>query len=429
MRIYINKASDHVGEEVQIAGWLYNKRSSGKLQFLILRDGTGLMQSVVFQKGVSEETWAIAEEITQESSVIATGTVSEEPRSPGGYELQVTSLELIQKAEEYPISPKEHGIEFLMDNRHLWLRSKRQHAILRIRHEIIRSMRDYLDNRDFILVDPPIFTPNACEGTSTLFETEYFGTKAYLTQSGQLYEEAAAMAFGKVYSFGPTFRAEKSKTRRHLTEFWMLEPEVAFMDINGDMDLIEDFIVNVVARVLDKRGEEFKVLERDTSSLERVTKSFPRISYDEAAKILQDKGTGFVYGTDFGGTDETVIAEEFDRPVMIHSWPANIKAFYMKRDPNDTSKVLAVDVIAPEGHGEIVGGSQREDDLEELRKRLKENDLSESYFQWYLDLRRYGSVPHSGFGIGLERTVGWICGLSHVRETIPFPRMMHRLTP
>ena len=287
MRIYINKASDHVGEEVQIAGWLYNKRSSGKLQFLILRDGTGLMQSVVFQKGVSEETWAIAEEITQESSVIATGTVSEEPRSPGGYELQVTSLELIQKAEEYPISPKEHGIEFLMDNRHLWLRSKRQHAILRIRHEIIRSMRDYLDNRDFILVDPPIFTPNACEGTSTLFETEYFGTKAYLTQSGQLYEEAAAMAFGKVYSFGPTFRAEKSKTRRHLTEFWMLEPEVAFMDINGDMDLIEDFIVNVVARVLDKRGEEFKVLERDTSSLERVTKSFPRISYDEAAKILQ----------------------------------------------------------------------------------------------------------------------------------------------
>lgn len=429
MRIYINKASDHVGEEVQIAGWLYNKRSSGKLQFLILRDGTGLMQSVVFQKGVSEETWAIAEEITQESSVIATGTVSEEPRSPGGYELQVTSLELIQKAEEYPISPKEHGIEFLMDNRHLWLRSKRQHAILRIRHEIIRSMRDYLDNRDFILVDPPIFTPNACEGTSTLFETEYFGTKAYLTQSGQLYEEAAAMAFGKVYSFGPTFRAEKSKTRRHLTEFWMLEPEVAFMDINGDMDLIEDFIVNVVARVLDKRGEEFKVLERDTSSLERVTKSFPRISYDEAAKILQDKGTGFVYGTDFGGTDETVIAEEFDRPVMIHSWPANIKAFYMKRDPNDTSKVLAVDVIAPEGHGEIVGGSQREDDLEELRKRLKEHDLSESYFQWYLDLRRYGSVPHSGFGIGLERTVGWICGLSHVRETIPFPRMMHRLTP
>ena len=429
MIISINKASGYVGKEVQIAGWLYNKRSSGKLQFLILRDGSGLMQAVVFKKGVSEETWGIGEEITQESSVIATGTISEEPRSPGGFELQVPSLELVQKAEEYPISPKEHGIEFLMDNRHLWLRSKRQHAILRVRHQIIRAMRDYLDDRDFTLVDPPIFTPNACEGTSTLFETEYFGSKAYLTQSGQLYEEAAAMALGKVYSFGPTFRAEKSKTRRHLTEFWMLEPEVAYMDINGDMDLIEDFMVEVVARVLDKCGEELKVLERDTSTLEKVTKSFPRISYDEAAKILQDKGTGFEYGSDFGGTDETVIAESFDRPVMIHSWPADIKAFYMKRDPNDNSKVLAVDVIAPEGHGELVGGSQREDNLDELRKRIKEHDLSEKHFEWYLDLRRYGSVPHSGFGIGLERTVGWICGLKHVRESIPFPRMMHRLTP
>ncbi len=429
MKVFISKASGHVGEEVQIAGWLYNKRSSGKLQFLIMRDGSGLMQAVVFKKGVSEETWQIAEEITQESSVIATGTISEEPRSPGGYELQVKSLELVQKAEEYPITPKEHGVEFLMDKRHLWLRSKRQHAIIRIRHEIIRAMRDYLDTRDFILVDPPIFTPNACEGTSTLFETEYFGTKAYLTQSGQLYEEAAAMSFGKVYSFGPTFRAEKSKTRRHLTEFWMLEPEVAYMDINEDMDLIEDFIVEVVGRVLDKRGEELKVLERDTSLLEKIIKPFPRISYDEAAKILQDKGTGFEYGSDLGGTDETVIAEDHDRPVMIHTWPADVKAFYMKRDPGDNSKVLAVDVIATEGHGEIVGGSQREDDLEELKKRLKEHDLPEKFFEWYLDLRRYGSVPHSGFGLGLERMVGWVCGLKHIRESIPFPRLMHRLTP
>ena len=429
MKVFISKASGHVGEEVQIAGWLYNKRSSGKLQFLIMRDGSGLMQAVVFKKGVSEETWQIAEEITQESSVIATGTISEEPRSPGGYELQVKSLELVQKAEEYPITPKEHGVEFLMDKRHLWLRSKRQHAIIRIRHEIIRAMRDYLDTRDFILVDPPIFTPNACEGTSTLFETEYFGTKAYLTQSGQLYEEAAAMSFGKVYSFGPTFRAEKSKTRRHLTEFWMLEPEVAYMDINEDMDLIEDFIVEVVGRVLDKRGEELKVLERDTSLLEKIIKPFPRISYDEAAKILQDKGTGFEYGSDLGGTDETVIAEDHDRPVMIHTWPADVKAFYMKRDPGDNSKVLAVDVIATEGHGEIVGGSQRKDDLEELKKRLKEHDLPEKFFEWYLDLRRYGSVPHSGFGLGLERMVGWVCGLKHIRESIPFPRLMHRLTP
>jgi len=387
------------------------------------------MQAVVFKKGVSEETWKIADELTQESSLIATGIISEESRSPGGYELQVKSLELVGKAEEYPITPKEHGIEFLMDRRHLWLRSKKQHAILRIRHEIIRAMRDYLDSRDFILIDPPIFTPNACEGTSTLFETEYFGSKAFLTQSGQLYEEAACMAFGKVYSFGPTFRAEKSKTRRHLTEFWMLEPEVAFLDLDGDMDLIEDFLVEVVARILDKRQEDLKVIERDISILEAIVKPFPRITYDEAAKILQEKGTGFEYGADLGGTDETVIAENSDRPVMIHHWPAEVKAFYMKRDPDDNSKALGVDVIAPEGHGEIVGGSQREDDLDELIKRIKEHDLPQKFFEWYLDLRRYGTVPHAGFGLGLERTVGWICGLKHIRETIPFPRMMYRLEP
>lgn len=429
MRIYIDEASKHSGEEVEIAGWLYNKRSSGKLRFLIVRDGTGLIQTVVFKKSVDEESWKIADEVSQESSVIITGTISEEPRSPGGFEMQVTKLQLIGTAHDYPITPKEHGIEFLMDRRHLWLRSKRQHAILRIRHETIRAMRGYLDSRGFINIDPPIFTPNACEGTSTLFETEYFGTKAYLTQSGQLYEEAAAMSFGKVYSFGPTFRAEKSKTRRHLTEFWMLEPEVAFMDLDGNMDLIEDFLVEVVGRVMETRAEELKVLERDISMLEKITKPFPRITYDEAARILTEKGADFKYGADLGGTDETLIADHFNAPVMIHRWPAEVKAFYMKRDPEDDSKVLGVDVIAPEGHGEIVGGSQREDDLDILIKRLKEHELPQEYFEWYLDLRRYGSVPHSGFGLGLERTVGWICGSHHIRETIPFPRMMHRLQP
>ncbi len=429
MRTYIEKASEHVGSEVEIAGWLYNKRSSGKLQFLIVRDGTGLMQLVVFKKNVSEETWNIASELTQESSFIATGEINAEARSVGGHEMQVKELTLVGKAEEYPITPKEHGVEFLMDHRHLWLRSAKQHAILRIRHEVIRSIHDYLDDHGFIQVDPPIFTPNACEGTSTLFETEYFGSKAYLTQSGQLYEEAAAMALGKVYSFGPTFRAEKSKTRRHLTEFWMLEPEVAFMDLDGDMDLIEDILVYVVGRVLDKRQAELATLERDLTKLSNVKKPFPRITYDEAAKILIEKGTGFEYGTDLGGTDETVVAEQFDQPVMIHSWPAEIKAFYMKRDPQDDSKALGVDVIAPEGHGEIVGGSQREDNLDVLIERLKEHDLPREHFEWYLDLRRYGTVPHSGFGLGLERTVGWICGTHHVRETIPFPRMMYRLAP
>jgi asparaginyl-tRNA synthetase len=429
MRIYINKAADHVDTEVQVAGWLYNKRSSGKLRFLIVRDGTGYMQAVVFKKSVSEESWAVADDLTQESSLIVTGTIAAEPRSPGGYEMQVTNVELVGKAEAYPISPKEHGTEFLMDHRHLWLRSKRQHAILRVRHELIKQMRDYFDSRDYVLIDPPIFTSNAAEGTSTLFETEYFGTKAYLTQSGQLYEEAACRAFGKTYSFGPTFRAEKSKTRRHLTEFWMLEPEVAFMELDGLMDLTEDFLVEVIGRVLEIRAEELKILEHDLTSLEDIQKPFPRITYDDAAALLKEKGLDFEYGSDFGGTDETIIGDSFERPVMIHTWPAEVKAFYMKRAPGDYGKALGMDLIAPGGYGEIVGGSQREDSLEEMQKRLKEHDLPEKAFEWYLDLRRYGSVPSSGFGLGLERTVGWVCGLKHVRETIPFPRMMHRLEP
>ena len=429
MRIYIEEAINHVGEEVEIAGWLYNKRSSGKLHFLILRDGTGLMQAVVSKMDVSEDAFKTSAELTQECSLIVTGKVSEEPRSPGGYELHVTDVKLVGRSEDYPITPKDHGTEFLLDRRHLWLRSSRQHAILKIRSETIAAMRDYLNSRSFVNLDTPIFTPNACEGTSDLFETEYFGSPAYLAQSGQLYNEAAIMSFGKVYCFGPTFRAEKSKTRRHLTEFWMLEPEVAWLDHDGNMDLMEDFIVDVIARVLDTSAEELKVLERDVAKLEAVKKPFPRITYDDAAKILKEGGTDFVYGSDFGGTHETILGDQSDRPVMIHKWPADIKAFYMKRDPDDYSKALAVDMIAPEGHGEIIGGSQREDDFDEIEKRLKEHNLPRKYFEWYLDLRRYGSVPHSGFGLGLERTVGWICGTKHIRETILFPRMMHRLEP
>jgi asparaginyl-tRNA synthetase len=428
-KIYISDAKDHVGKEVRIHGWLYNKRSSGKLWFLLLRDGTGLMQAVFFKGSVSEDVFAKCEEVTQESSVIVAGTISEDKRSPGGYELQASHVEILQLAEDYPISPKEHGTSFLMDHRHLWLRSSRQHAILRVRHEIIRACRDFFDGRGFTLLDAPVFTPNACEGTSTLFETDYFGAKAYLTQSGQLYMEAGAMAFGKVYCFGPTFRAEKSKTRRHLTEFWMIEPEVAYMDLDGDMDLAEDFLVFVVERVLQNRAEELKTLERNTEKLEKVKKPFPRIEYDEAVKILKDNQVEFEVGNDFGGTDETVISDAFDRPVMVHRYPANIKAFYMKSDPERSDRALCVDVLAPEGYGEIIGGGQREDDLGVLERKLQEHELPREAFEWYLDLRKYGTVPHAGFGLGIERTVSWLCGLSHVRETIPFPRLMHRLTP
>lgn len=428
--VYINELSKHVGETVTLKGWLYNKRSSGKVKFLILRDGTGYLQCIVFKGNVIEETFELADKISQETSFEVTGKVKEEPRAIGGYELDVTDLKVIGWAHNYPITPKEHGIEFLIDHRHLWVRSKRQVAILKIRHRIIKAIRDFFDERGFTLFDPPIITPNASEGTSTLFEMEYFDLgKAYLTQSGQLYAEAGAMALSKVYTFGPTFRAEKSKTRRHLTEFWMVEPEMAFYDLNDDMDLAEEFLEYIVQTVLEEKAEELKILERDLTFLEKVKRPFPRVSYSEAVEILKKNNVDFEWGDDFGAPDETIISEQFDKPVMIHRYPAEVKAFYMKRDPEDERLALAVDVLAPEGYGEIIGGSQREDDFDILLQRIKEHNLPQEYFEWYLDLRRYGSVPHSGFGLGLERTVAWICGLEHIRETIPFPRMIYRNTP
>ena len=429
-KVFINKLKDFVGQEVTLQGWLFNKRSSGKIRFVILRDGTGYVQCVFFKGNVSEEIFELADKIGQESSIIVTGKVKEDARQVGGVEIDATGLIVIQDAKDYPITPKEHGPEFLLDNRHLWLRSKRQVAIMRIRHRIIKAIRDFFDERDFVLMDPPILTPNAVEGTSTLFETPYFDLgNAYLTQSGQLYAEAGAMAHGKVYTFGPTFRAEKSKTKRHLTEFWMCEPEVAFADLNDDMDLAESMLEYIVQTVLKERAEELKILERDTSKLEKVVRPFPRISYDEAVEILQKNGVNFEWGNDFGAPDETVIVQQFDRPVMVHRYPAEVKAFYMKRDPENPKVALAVDVLAPEGYGEIIGGSQREDSLDELLSRIKEHNLPQEVFEWYLDLRRYGTVPHAGFGIGLERTVSWICGLDHLREAIPFPRMIYRNTP
>ena len=429
-KITIKDLGNYVGKEISLQGWLYNKRSSGKIKFLVLRDGTGYLQCVYFKGNVSDDIFETADRIGQESSIEVTGKVKAEPRAPGGYELDATGLKVLQEAHDYPITPKDHGIEFLMDHRHLWLRSSRQVAILKIRHRIVKAIRDFFDGNGFTLMDPPILTPNAVEGTSTLFETPYFDLgKAYLTQSGQLYAEAGAMALGKVYTFGPTFRAEKSKTRRHLTEFWMVEPEVAFNDLNDNMDLAEEFLEYVVQTVLKEMAEELKVLERDTTKLKNVKKPLPRISYDEAVEILKKNGSEFEYGNDLGGTDETIISEKFDRPVMVHRYPAAVKAFYMKRDPKNENLALAVDVLAPEGYGEIIGGSQREDDLNKLLERIKEHNLPQEAFEWYLDLRRYGSVPHSGFGLGLERTVGWICGLEHVRETIPFPRMIYRNTP
>ena len=428
-KTYISDVSEHEGKEVTVRGWLYNKRSSGKLWFLIVRDGTGMIQCVVSKSDVPQDTFQACEDVTQESSLSVTGVVSPDKRALGGYECQVKVIEVHQIAQDYPITPKEHGTAFLMDHRHLWLRSSRQWAILRVRHEIIKACRDFFDERGFTLMDTPIFTPNACEGTSTLFETEYFGSPAYLTQSGQLYSEATIGAFGKVYCFGPTFRAEKSKTRRHLTEFWMIEPEMAYADLDDAMKLAEEHISFIVKRVLENRQEELKSLERDTTSLERVVPPFPKISYDEAVKLLHENGVEFEHGNDFGGGDETVLAEQFDRPVMVHRWPAETKAFYMKRDAEDPTKALGVDVLAPEGYGEIIGGGQREDDHDLLVERIKEHGLPMEAFQWYLDVRKYGAVPHSGYGLGIERTVAWICKLPHVRETIPFPRMMHRLTP
>ncbi|GBD91703.1 asparagine--tRNA ligase [bacterium BMS3Abin04] len=428
--VYIKDLSKFVNEEVTLKGWLYNKRSSGKVKFLIMRDGSGYSQCIVFKGNVSEEIFNLADTIAQESSFEITGLVKKEPRSVGGYEIDVHNLKIISLAHEYPITPKEHGIEFLIDHRHLWVRSKKQTAILKIRHRIVKAIRDFFDERDFVLFDPPIITPNASEGTSTLFEMDYFDLgKAYLTQSGQLYAEAGALAFGKVYTFGPTFRAEKSKTRRHLTEFWMVEPEMAFYDLNDDMDLAEEFLEYIVQSVLKDREEELKILERDLTHLQKVKRPFPRISYDDAVEILHKKGIEFKWGDDFGAADETAISEEFEKPIMVHRYPADVKAFYMKRDTENPKLALAVDVLAPEGYGEIIGGSQREDNLDTLLQRIKEHDLPEEFFSWYLDLRKYGSVPHSGFGLGLERTVAWICGLEHIRETIPFPSMIYRNTP
>ncbi|OIP54841.1 MAG: asparagine--tRNA ligase [Ignavibacteria bacterium CG2_30_36_16] len=429
-KISINTLGKYVSEEVTIKGWLYNKRSSGKIKFIVLRDGSGYLQCVYFKGNVTPEVFELADKLGLESSIAVTGKVKAEQRAPGGFELDATGLELIQESVDYPITPKEHGTEFLMDHRHLWLRSSKQVAILKIRHRIVKAIRDFFDNKGFTLMDPPILTPAACEGTSTLFETPYFDLgKAYLTQSGQLYAEAGAMALGKVYTFGPTFRAEKSKTRRHLTEFWMVEPEVAFNDLNDNMDLAEEFLEYVVQTVLIDKAEELKVLERDTTKLQKVKCPLPRISYDEALEILKKNGIDFKWGDDLGGADETIISNQYDKPVMVHRYPSEVKAFYMKRDPENPKLALAVDVLAPEGYGEVIGGSQREDNYDLLLSRIEEHNLPREAFEWYLDLRKYGSVPHSGFGLGLERTVSWICGLDHIRETIPFPRMIYRITP
>jgi asparaginyl-tRNA synthetase len=430
MHNYINKIGEHVGQHVTIKGWLHNRRSSGKIHFLVVRDGTGFLQVVMGKRDVDEATFQKADHLSQESAIIVTGTVKEEARAIGGYELIANGLEVVNEAHDYPITPKEHGVDYLMDRRHLWIRAERQTAILRVRHEIINAIRDYFNDQGFILADTPIFTPAACEGTTTLFPVEYFDNeKAYLTQSGQLYNEANAMALGKVYAFGPTFRAEKSKTRRHLTEFWMVEPEMAYADLNDVIALAEGLVTSVVARVLDRRQKELKTLERDTSKLEAVKAPFPRLKYDAAAKILLDKGLPFAVGGDLGGTDETVLSEQFDRPVCVTHYPAAIKAFYMKPDPDEPDKALCVDVLAPEGYGEIIGGGQRLDDLDLLLQRIKEHELPQESFEWYLDLRRFGSVPHGGFGMGVERCVSWICGLEHVRETIPYPRMLYRIYP
>lgn len=428
-QVYISDIAQHAGKEVKIAGWLYNITHKGKLYFLKLRDGSGYIQGVVYTPEVTPQVAEICDRLTLESSIIVTGNVRADQRAPGGFELQIRDVQATHIAGEYPISPKEHGVEFLMDNRHLWLRSRRQVAIMKVRHEVIRAVRDYFDNHGFTLIDAPIFTPAACEGTTNLFETDYFGQKAYLTQSGQLYMEPAAMALGKVYCFGPTFRAEKSKTRRHLTEFWMVEPEVAYMELEEDMDLAEDFLVYIVSRVLENRKEELEILERDIAPLEKIRKPFPRISYDQATQILKEAGQEFEYGNDFGAPDETVISDKFDRPVMVHRYPAAVKAFYMKNDPADPTKALCVDVLAPEGYGEIIGGGQREDDYQTLVDKINHHKLPMDAFEWYLDVRRYGSVPHAGFGLGIERTITWICNLQHLRETIPFPRLIHRLKP
>ncbi len=432
---YINELKNHIGESVVLKGWLYNSRSSGKLVFLQLRDGSGIVQCVVFKPN-NEELFESAKSLGQESSIIVTGNVKEDARSPIGVEIDVTGLEVVQNAHDYPITPKEHGTEFLMDNRHLWIRSKKQNAVLKVRHTVIKAVRDFFDSNGFILADTPIFTPAACEGTTTLFEVDYFGDeKAYLTQSGQLYNEATAAAFGKSYAFGPTFRAEKSKTRRHLTEFWMVEPEVAYAHLEDMMDLGEGLILSIVERVLNERTEELETLERDTAKLEAIKSPFPRIHYDKAVEMLQEghaKGeleNRFEWGGDFGAPDETYLSNQFGTPIFVHRFPAAIKGFYFERDKDRPELALGIDLLAPEGYGEIIGGGERATDLEFLEKQLEEHNLPRESFEWYLDLRRFGSVPHSGFGMGIERCTAWMCGIEHVRETIPFPRMLYRLKP
>ncbi len=429
-QVWIEEIGRHDGETALVRGWVYHLRTMKKLAFVVLRDGTGLLQVVAVKGEIDDELFERVCDLTQESCVEITGTVREDRRAPGGYEMQLQSLKVIGESHDYPITPKEHGTTFLMDHRHLWLRSRKQHALMKLRHTVVAAIRDFLDREGFTLVDAPIFTPSACEGTSTLFETDYFGDKAYLTQSGQLYMEAAAAAFGKAYCFGPTFRAEKSKTRRHLTEFWMVEPEVAFADLDDIMELEERFVSSIVERVLEERRDLLEnVLERDISRLEAVQAPFPRLSYDEAVKKLNDGGFAFEWGGDFGAADETFLSEEYDRPLFVHRYPAEVKAFYMERDPQDARLSLSVDLLAPEGYGEIIGGGQRSADLDYLLEQIERHQLPQEAFQWYLDLRRYGTFPHGGFGLGLERMVTYLAGIAHLREAIPFPRQIHRLAP
>ena len=428
--VHISDLHAHVGETVVVNGWLVTTRSSGKIAFVVVRDGSGYVQGVLSKKEVPETTWATFGLLTQESSVALTGTVRTEPRSPGGYELSVQTIDLLGSSVDYPITPKEHGTTFLFEHRHLWLRSRRQAAVARVRHEVVQAIRDFFHQRDFILVDTPILTGAIGEEAGNLFATEYFDLgKAYLAQTGQLYVEAAAAALGRVYCFGPTFRAEKSKTRRHLTEFWMVEPEVAFNDSDANMRLQEDFVSYIVSRTIDRRREELKELERDTTPLERVQPPFPRISYTEAVARLNTLGSDITWGTDLGGEDETLLAREYDRPVFVYNYPRHVKAFYMKENPEDGRTVLNNDCLAPEGYGEIIGGSQREDSYDKLLARIEEQGLDPEAYRWYLDLRRYGTFVHAGFGLGVERTVAWICGIPHIREAIAFPRQIHRLYP
>jgi asparaginyl-tRNA synthetase len=426
---YIEDIAGFKDQEVEIRGWVYNKRSGGKIRFLLIRDGTGLIQGTIYSPDKNNPLFQKFDQLTQESSIIVRGVVKEYKRAPGGYELGISDLEIVQVAPEYPITPKEHGIPFLMEHRHLWLRSQKQHAVLQIRTELIKAIRDFFDSRGFRNMDTPILTPSACEGTTTLFETEYFDQKAYLSQSGQLYNEATAMAFGKVYCFGPTFRAEKSKTRKHLIEFWMVEPEVAFATLQEITELAEDLIVSIVARILETRRTELAIVERETAPLERVKKPFRRIKYGEILPDLKERGSKIEWGDDFGALEETILSEIYDSPVCVTHFPAQIKAFYMQPDEENPDEVLGVDVFASEGYGELIGGGQRIHDLALLEKRVKEHNLPRDAYEWYMDLRKYGSVPHSGFGLGLERALSWICKIKHIREAIPFPRLLYKIYP